>query len=116
VETLVAVAILSMGLLSSFLVYLNAKDSSQLARDTITATTVGDYIFEEMVSRAALSDITDTDWQAWALNEGVAALPEQAVTVTYADEEADPLAVTLEVGWERKEREYHVTLTTELTK
>ncbi|MBI3322663.1 MAG: prepilin-type N-terminal cleavage/methylation domain-containing protein [Candidatus Omnitrophica bacterium] len=50
-------------------------------------------------SAAGLAAVTGVNWAQWAVQNGLTTLPNQAVTVTYADQNADPLSVTIQVSW-----------------
>lgn len=115
-ELLVTVFILSVGILSSLMFFVTAMTSTELARDTTTATTHGEYIMEEMKTRSTLSNITATNWSTWIQAEGASTLPAESVSVTYTNSTADPLEIFVAVSWTKKNRTSSVNLTTKMTK
>jgi len=115
-ELLVTVFVLSIGISSTLLFFTNTIAALQYARDTTMATSHAEHILEEMKTRSSLSNITTTDWETWFNSESLDALPNEAVSVAFADSSADPLEVTATVNWTRNERDNTVNLTTEMTK
>ena len=116
VEVLVTVVILVIGILSSLMYFTTASASTVLARDIMIATTHAEHVLEEMRSMSALADITNADWTTWASDNGLSDLSSETITVTYADNTADPLNITANVSWQTMNRTHFINLTTELTK
>ena len=116
VETLIAVLLLSVGILASLMFFVQAQDSTQLAQDMTVATTHADYIFEEIYGRETLSEIQETDWTSWVRETGLSPLPDETITVEYGEPGQQPLPVSLTVQWNRKGRDHHVSLATEIIK
>ena len=116
VEILLTVFVLSVGILSSLLYFTTVSASNELAKEVTIASNHGEYVFEEMRLRPSLSDITSTDWSAWAISEVLATLPGESITVTYLDSSADPLQATAVVSWQARTGTKTVTFLTELTK
>lgn len=116
VEVMITIFILSVGVLSSLLYFTAASISTELARDMFVATNHGEYVLEEMRSRATLADITATDWTSWATATGLNTLSNEAITVSFADAAADPLSITATVTWDTRLRSTDVSLITEMTK
>ncbi len=115
-EVLIATFVLVLGIVSTFLFFTNAMTSTQYAADVTTATSHAEYVFEEMKTRAALSDITNTNWTTWAQNENLNTLPQESIVVQIADAQGDPLDIQLAVNWTRKSRQNNVNLRTQMTK
>jgi prepilin-type N-terminal cleavage/methylation domain-containing protein len=116
VEILVAVFILTVGILSCFLYFSGAMNSTGMARDLTIATTHAEYVLEDMRARATLAEITAEDWSQWAKSTKLNVLPQETIKVTFADLGADPLPTSVTVQWIRKGRSHSVNLQTELTK
>jgi len=116
VETLIAVFILSVGILISLMFFVRAQDSTQLAQDMTVATTHADSILEEIYGSESLTQITTTDWASWLKEQGLTPLPAEAITVEYGQPDQRPLPVSLTVRWKRQGRDHHVSLATELIK
>ena len=116
VETLIAVFILSVGILISLMFFVRANVSTQLAREITRATAHANSVFEEMMARETLEEITGTDWTRWAGENLADPLSEETVTVAYPDPEQDPLPVDLKITWRRQGREHYLDMTTEITK
>lgn len=66
-------------------------------------------------SGSGLAAVTQTNWTDWARQNGVTALEEEAVTVTYADPSADPLKVTVQVAWRERNRNRMLAMSTRVT-
>lgn len=115
-EVLTATFVLVLGIVSTFLFFTNAMTSTQYAADVTTATSHAEYVFEEMKTRAALSDIAATDWTTWAQNENLNTLPQESIVAQIADAQGDPLDIRLAVNWTRKSRQNSVNLRTQMTK
>jgi len=116
VELLMAVFILSVGIGGVLLLFFNAMVSSEYAWDMTVATSHAESILEEMQRRKILPEVRNADWNKWAQLEGLTTLPEEAVSVEFAEGPGDPLDIRVEISWERKARSNTIELTTKMTK
>ncbi len=115
-EVLVTALVFLVGFVCALLLFINSMSSTEYAGDLTTATAHSEHIFEEMKTRATLANITATDWQGWAQSDGMITLPQETVTVTYVNQAANPLDITVTISWVRKSRSYNVSLRTQMTK
>ena len=115
-ELLIAVFVLSIGILSALMFFTSAMLATETARDTMVATTHAEYTLEEMKTRSSLANITGTNWVSWASSSSINTLPSETVTVTFVNSSADPLDITVTVGWNKKGRSNNVSLRTEIHK
>ena len=115
-EILVAVFVLSIGILSMLMFFSNALQATEYARDLTVATSHGENVHEEMVTQLTLANITATDWDDWRIAEGYDTLPFEQVSVAYVNALSDPLDITTTVSWIRHERQNNVVLRTQMTK
>ena len=120
VEVLVALFIVTFGITSSLLYMTTAKAATELAKDKTIALTHAELILEEMKARTTLASITGTDWatfwSSFVTANSITTLPSEALSVSYVNQAADPLAITVAVSWTKKSRNYGVSLATEMTK
>ena len=116
VEVLIAVFLLSVGIVSTLMFFSNAMLSAEFAGDITVASTHAEFILEEMKSRKTLSNVTATDWAEWARNAGLPSLPGETVEVFFTNAESDPLEVMATVSWKKKLRNNKVVFITGLTK
>lgn len=116
IEILIAVFILTVGILSCLLYFSAAMNSTEIARDTTVATTHAEYVLEDMRAKSSLTEITGVNWTQWALDAGLSNLPGESIGVTYANPLSDPLNISVSVHWTRRSRASTITLQTELTK
>ncbi len=115
-EILIAVFVLSIGILSALMFFTSAMIATETARDMTEATTHAEYTLEEMKTRSSLANITGTNWVSWASGASLNTLPSETVTVTFVNASADPLDITVTVGWTKKGRSNNVALRTEMHK
>lgn len=111
-ELICAVAILVValvGLLSSYAGCFNLVESST---NTSIAVNEAQRIMEEMRTRN-LTNIVSEDWLAWVEDKGCNCLNHETINVSYIG--ADPLQISVKVGWKEKERTRNVELVTLLT-
>jgi len=116
VEVMIAAYILLIGIGGTLLLYVDCMNSSQFAWDSTVATTHAQYILEEMQNQMDLSVITGTDWDNWAKKQNLNILPGESFQVLYADPSADPLAIQVNVQWQRKNTPSRISLATILTR
>jgi Tfp pilus assembly protein PilV len=115
-ELLIAAYILIIGISSTLLLNVNAMTSSQYAWDLTVATSHAEHVLEEMQVKESLSEITNTDWNAWAAQQQLNTLPGEKVEVLFDNPESDPLDIQVAVEWQRKLRKNNISLQTRLTK
>ena len=115
-ELLIAVFVLSVGIVSTLLFFSSAMLSADYAGDITSASTHTEHVLEEMRSRNSLKDITLTDWDSWAQKDALYTLPEENLSVAYTNADADPLEVTVEVGWTKRSRAHKMTMYTTILK
>ena len=115
VELLIALFVLTVGILSLVLFFSNAINAIEYASDITAATSHAEYILEEMQRRDSLANITATDWTSWAQSEGFVNLPSETINVTFTNATADPLETQARIGWVRDSRQSNVSLMTRIT-
>ena len=116
VEILVAVLILTVGILGSLLFFARSMTSATTAQDLTIATAHAESVFEEMRLRSTLMNIQQTDWARWAEGEGLNALPQEKVEVHYDNPGGNPLKVKTKVSWQRSSQSGWMELDTEIIK
>ena len=115
-EVLIAIFILSVGILSILLFISSSMILSTGAWELTVATSQAEFILEEMQSRKALSAITLTDWNDWAQKQGLAILPKESFIVTFPSGGKNPLDIQVLVNWVQNERWENVTLRTKIAR
>lgn len=116
VEILVAVFILTVGILGSLLFFARAMTSVSTAKDLTLATAHAESLLEEMRGRSTLINIQQTDWSRWAEAQGFNALPQEKVEVHYDNPGGNPLKVKTKVSWQRASQSGWMALDTEIIK
>ena len=116
VELLIAVFILAVGIMSSLLFFSHAMIMAEFSGDMTIASSHAEYLMEEMKSRKSLDNIVFSDWQAWAMEQGLNTLPEETFQVSFNEALTDPLYVETTVSWMRKSRPNKITFITRMTK
>jgi len=116
VEILIAVFVLTIGILSCLMYFSAAINSTETARDLTVATTHGEFVLEDMRAMATLNEITARNWTEWAGTSGLNTLPQESVLVAFSDPMADPLPISVTVSWQRMDRVNNVQLETEMTR
>lgn len=115
-ELVVTIFVLGVTLSSILMFFTNARVAEQYARDSTVAVSHGEYLMEEMRARDTLANITATDWTAWSATKGLNSLPTETINAVYTNSSADPLEITVNVGWVRNTRSYLYSLLTRMTK
>ena len=115
-ELMVAAYILLIGICGILLLYINCMSSSQWSWDSTVAVSHAQYVLEEMQDKTDLSQITSTDWNAWAKKNNLDTLPQENIEVFYTDPTANPLNIHVNVGWQRKNNQNNISLATILTR
>lgn len=116
VEILFALLILSISLTSAIVCITSSIAATQLSRDMTTAANHAEQVLEEMKTLTTLASITSTNWTTWASTNGLNTLTNEALSVTYVNQAANPLSITVTVTWTTKSRTQTVNLTTEMTR
>ena len=116
IELLITVFILSVGIVSVLVFITSAMLLSAGAWDTTVAVSHAEYILEEMQTRNLLASITLTDWDQWAMKEGLKTLPAESIWVTFPSGGNVPLDVLVTVYWTKNSRLENVTLRTKMTR
>ena len=116
VELLLAVFILSVGIVGILLLFSQSILSTEYAWDKTVAVSHAEGVLEAMQLKDSLSEITLTDWKNWAENQGFNTLPGESLTVNFINPSVDPLEIQVTVNWIRKQRKGQVTLKTQMTK
>ena len=116
VELMIAVFILAVGIMSTLLFFSQSLIITEVSGDITTASSHAEYVMEEMRSRKTLVDITSTNWEDWAKEQGLYTLPGESLKVSFNDTISDPLFVETRVNWERSSRTNSVVLVTRITK
>lgn len=100
-EVLIALAVFLIGLGVLSGVFLNVAHLNESSRNLSQALADAQTVLEAMrdTSTTGLGTVAATDWAAWALNNGLTSLPNETVTVSYADPTADPLEVAVQIDW-----------------
>ena len=115
-ELIVTIFVLTIALSSVLLFFANARVAEQYARDSTVAVSQTEYMMEERRARTTLANITGTNWTNWSTVMGLNGLPSETLNVAYTNSAADPLEITLNVGWTRNSRAYTYSLLTRMTK
>jgi len=116
VELLMAVLILTIGIVGVLSFVISSSATIQLSKELTLATIHGDYILEEMHTKNTLSDITGTNWDVNSLDPELQTLSNEVITVAYADEDSDPLGIMVNVSWSNIRGNYNINFITEMTK
>ena len=115
-ELIVTIFVLAVALSSVLMFFANARVAEQYASDSTVAVSHTEYMMEEMRARTTLANITGTNWTNWSTVKGLSNLPSETLNVVYTNSAADPLEITLNVGWTRNARAYTYSLLTRMTK
>ncbi|MBI3333502.1 MAG: type II secretion system protein [Candidatus Omnitrophica bacterium] len=108
-------AVVMVGLAGVFLGVARLGESSRhLNRAMADARTVLDAIRDG--SASGLAGVTGTNWTTWSQVNGLTSLPSEAVTVTYVNQAADPLSVTIQVSWLERGRTKRAAVDTVVTR
>jgi len=116
VELLLAVFILSVGIVGVLLLFTQSILSTEYAWDKTVAVSHAENILEEMQLKNTLNEITNVDWASWAVNQGFNTLPSESFNITFTDPATDPLEIQVAVNWIRKQRNSQIALKTQMTK
>ena len=116
VELLLAVFILSTSIVGILLLFSQSIISTEYAWDKTIAVSHAEGILEEMQLKNTLTEVSNTDWVAWAAGQGFNTLPAESFAIAFLDPAADPLEIQVTVNWVRKQRKGQVTFKTQMTK
>ncbi len=112
-ELMITVFILTVGILSAMVFYINAMRATEYAGDITEATSHAEYVLEEMYTQPSLANITAMNWVNWVIP--VKSLPAEQISVSFVNALTDPMDVTVNVIWTRHQRQSSVTLRTQMT-
>ncbi|OGX26086.1 MAG: hypothetical protein A3D10_06665 [Omnitrophica WOR_2 bacterium RIFCSPHIGHO2_02_FULL_48_11] len=115
-EILIAIFILSVGILSILLFISSAMILSTGAWEMTVATTHAESILEEMQTKKTLGEITLADWNDWAQKQEFSTLPKESFIVTFPSGGKNPLDVQVLVNWVQNERWQNIVLRTKITR
>lgn len=116
IEVLIAVFILSIGVVTTLMFFSTAMTTADYSRDVTVATSHGEYILEEIKAKNSVSEITVVDWGRWFSGNDISLLPQENVKVDIAKVLDNTLDIKVTVSWVKRMRPYNVTLYTEITK
>ena len=115
-EVLLAAFFLTTAISGMLLFFSQAMISAEMSRDITVATSHAEYILEDMQSRDFLGEIITTDWNQFAVDQGLKTLPRETIDVQFANEFSNPVDVKVTVGWTKRLRANKVSLDTKITK
>lgn len=115
-ELLLAVFLLSIGIVGTLLLFSNSILSSEYAWDMSVATAHADSVLEEMQARNSLSGITSTDWAQWTKDHQLNTLPAENIEIKFDDPAGDPLDIVVTVSWSRHDKNNKLSFKTKMTK
>jgi len=115
-EVLLAAFFLTTAISGMLLFFSQAMISAEMSRDITVATAHAEYILEDMQSRDFLGEIVTTDWNQFAVDQGLKTLPQETIDVQFANEFSNPVDVKVTVGWTKRLRANKVVLDTKITK
>ena len=116
IELLMATFVLTFGIMSALLFFSQSMIVTDFAGDITVASSHAEYLMEEMRDRKTLMNITSTNWESWAQEQGLNTLPQETVQVNFSNVFNNPLLVEAKVSWMRRARENNVTLVTKMGK
>ena len=90
--------------------------STESSWDTTTAVTTAENVLEEMQNKNSLTEIVETDWNAWANTNNLLSLPQQEIKTVYGDLADNPLSINVIVSWQRKNGIKTISLETKLAR
>ena len=116
-EVMVAMMVFVIAALALMGVFLGVSQLGESSRNLTQAMADARTVLEAIrdTSVGGLPQVTNTDWAAWAEDNGLTTLADEAITVVYADANADPLAVTVQVNWMDRNRAHSATIDTLVT-
>lgn len=106
VEVLMAMLVFVVAVVALLMLYIGVSSLRESSRNMAQAMADARTVLEEIreASGASLAGVTGTDWTGWASDNNLTSLPDEVVTVEYADEAADPLDITVQVDWTERGR------------
>ena len=116
-EVVMTMSVFAIAILALFGVYGTLASTREIGRNLNQAMADAQTVLERMreSSGSGLSSVTGTDWGTWAQQNNLTRLSGEAVTVTYADTNADPLDVTVRVAWMEQGRTRSAELQSAIT-
>ena len=116
VELLMAIFVLVVGIMSALLFFSQSMIVTDFAGDITVASAHAEYIMEEIKSRKTLMNVTGTNWESWAAEQGLNTLPQETFQVSFGNVLDNPLDVETTVSWMRSSRVNKVSLVTKIAK
>ena len=116
VELMIAAYLLLVGICGVILLFINSMSSTESSWDTTTAVTTAENVLEEMQNKNSLTEIVETDWNAWANTNNLLSLPQQEIKTVYGDLADNPLSINVIVSWQRKNGIKTISLETKLAR
>lgn len=106
VEVLMAMLVFVVAVVALLGLYVGVSNLRESSRNMAQAMADARTVLEEIreASGASLATVTGTDWTTWAEDNNLTSLPNEVITVTFEDENADPLEVTVQVDWTERGR------------
>ncbi len=117
-ELMMAVMIFTIAAVSSMGVYMGSTQLNESNRNSTRAVADARAVLEGIreTSATGLSAVTSTNWTAWAAANGLSALQNETVTVTYSNPLADPLPVSVQIGYQERGRAKSTVVDTFVTR
>jgi prepilin-type N-terminal cleavage/methylation domain-containing protein len=116
VELLLAVFILSVGIVGIMLLFSQSIISTEYAWGKTIAVSHAEQVLETMQLMDTLNEVTAMDWRLWADSQRLYSLPSESLAVSFANPSDDPLIIQVTINWVHKQRKMQVTLNTQMTK
>ena len=124
IEVMVSLLIFTAAIGAFCALYLTATRLNQAGRNLTQAANDGRVLMEAMRDRAqsvglaGAGGVTATYTQGTNLGPALnlTSMVNEVVTVTYANPNADPLPVTVQVNWQESNRDRSVSMDTALTR
>ena len=108
VELMFALFILIISAISILLIFFSSAFLLESSRGTTTAVNDAKTVMEEIrrTASTSLAEVTDPDanWPGWAVENGCNTLFNETIQVSFVDQDADPLDVTVTVSWQDRTR------------
>lgn len=106
IEVVVSMFVLSVAILALLGTFLSGLTLVESSRNRSTAAADARAVFEEMrrLANTGLPQATGQNWTTWGRNAGLTTLPNEQITVTFRNPNADPVEATVTVNWQEKER------------
>lgn len=114
IEIAITTLILAVAFISLMLALTYGMVLLESSRNMTQAGVDARALIEEMrrtCTSGGLAQVTATNWTTWGSTNGLTALDNEAIAVSYVDAAADPLEVTITVSWTERSRNRSETFT-----